>query len=94
MRTPNEIDRLVKETGCSRRTAQRRIREMKEAAETAVELSPFVVNAGSDVGYVASSTLSGSRLNTPLRDTAASINAGSMLYVAGSISMNTGVAPQ
>lgn len=43
------------------------------AAET-VELSPFVVREGSDVGYLGGNTLAGSRLDTPLRDTAASIN--------------------
>jgi outer membrane receptor protein involved in Fe transport len=39
-----------------------------------VVLSPFVVNAEDDDGYIASSSLAGSRLDTPLRDTAASIN--------------------
>ena len=43
------------------------------ASET-VELSPFTVNADKDVGYLAANTLAGTRLNTPLRDTAASIN--------------------
>lgn len=42
------------------------------AAET-VELSPFVVSDDKDVGYLASNTLAGSRLNTSLKDTAASI---------------------
>lgn len=41
--------------------------------EAAIELSPFVVNEGSDVGYLAGNTLAGSRLNTQLKDTAASI---------------------
>ncbi len=40
----------------------------------AIELSPFVVNADTDVGYVANSSLAGSRLNTPLRDTGAAIS--------------------
>lgn len=40
-----------------------------------VELSPFVVNASGDVGYLATSTLAGSRLNMPLRDVGASITA-------------------
>jgi hypothetical protein len=39
-----------------------------------VELSPFVVNTSSDVGYVAENTLAGSRLNTSLRDTAGSVS--------------------
>lgn len=38
------------------------------------ELNPFSVNAEEDSGYVANNTLAGSRLNTALRDTAASIN--------------------
>jgi iron complex outermembrane recepter protein len=42
--------------------------------EAAVELSPFVVASDQDTGYLASSTLAGSRLNTPLKDTAASIS--------------------
>ncbi len=43
-----------------------------DAAET-VTLSAFQVNADADVGYQAANTTSGSRLNTSLRDTAASI---------------------
>ncbi len=43
-------------------------------AETAVELSPFVVASDKDVGYLATNTMSGSRLNTPLIDTPASIS--------------------
>lgn len=42
--------------------------------EPIIELSPFVVSTNKDVGYVASSSLAGSRLDTPLRDTAASIS--------------------
>lgn len=42
--------------------------------EVAIELSPFVVSSDQDVGYLAGNTLSGSRLNTPLRDTAASLS--------------------
>lgn len=42
--------------------------------EQAIELSPFVVNSDQDVGYLASNTLAGSRLNTSLKDTAASIS--------------------
>jgi outer membrane receptor protein involved in Fe transport len=42
------------------------------APET-IELSPFVVSDAKDVGYLAANTLAGSRLNTPLKDTAASI---------------------
>jgi outer membrane receptor protein involved in Fe transport len=39
-----------------------------------VELSPFVVQAGDDDGYQAANTTSGSRLNTSLKDTPASIS--------------------
>jgi outer membrane receptor protein involved in Fe transport len=39
-----------------------------------VVLDPFQVTSKTDVGYLASSTLGGSRLNTPLRDTPASIS--------------------
>src|SRR5687768_3916399 len=41
--------------------------------ETPVELSPFLVSEDSDSGWLATSTLAGSRMNTPLRDTGASI---------------------
>ena len=39
-----------------------------------VEMPAFVVNTSNDVGYAASSTLAGSRLNTDLRDLAAPIS--------------------
>jgi outer membrane receptor protein involved in Fe transport len=39
-----------------------------------VEMSPFIVPTDQDVGYLAANTLAGSRLNTPLKDTAASIS--------------------
>lgn len=41
--------------------------------ETVIELTPFEVNADSTVGYRATSTLAGSRLNTQLKDVAASV---------------------
>lgn len=44
------------------------------SADETFELSPFVVTSEGDVGYVAANTLAGSRMNTPLRDTAASIS--------------------
>jgi len=37
-------------------------------------MSPFVVQTDQDAGYVAMNTLAGSRLNTSLKDTAASIS--------------------
>jgi outer membrane receptor protein involved in Fe transport len=39
-----------------------------------VELSPFVTTAGSEKGYVATSSLAGSRVNTELKDIAAQID--------------------
>jgi outer membrane receptor protein involved in Fe transport len=42
--------------------------------EDPIQLSPFTVTTDKDVGYVASSSLAGSRLNTSLKDTAASIS--------------------
>lgn len=47
--------------------------ESKDKKEEVVVLSPFVVDSSTDEGYRATSTLAGSRLNTPLRDVAASI---------------------
>src|ERR1041384_5114309 len=45
-----------------------------KSIEVPVELSPFVVSSDQDVGYLAGNTLAGSRLNTALKDTAASIS--------------------
>lgn len=44
------------------------------ASEETIELSPFVTTASSDKGYVATSSLAGSRVNTPLKDIAAQID--------------------
>src|SRR4051812_44405810 len=46
----------------------------KPDSET-IELSPFEVRADNDIGYQAANTISGSRLNTRLRDTPASVTA-------------------
>jgi hypothetical protein len=43
-------------------------------SEPAVALSPFVVQEEKDVGYVATHTLAGSSLNTPLRDVSAQVS--------------------
>lgn len=43
-------------------------------SETVIELSPFTVSASTDRGYQATSTLAGSRLNTPLRDVGAPVS--------------------
>ena len=42
-------------------------------ADEVVELSPFTVDASADKGYKAANTLAGSRLNSSLNDTAASV---------------------
>jgi len=42
--------------------------------ESVVRLSPFEVTSNTDVGYQATATLAGSRLNTSLKDVAASIS--------------------
>lgn len=44
------------------------------APPEAVALSPFVVNSSRDTGYQATSTLAGTRLNTPVKDLGASIS--------------------
>ncbi len=41
--------------------------------EEAIELSPFVVTASTDVGYAATETLAGSRLKTDLKDVATQV---------------------
>lgn len=43
-------------------------------ADAAVQLTPFTVTSEKDVGYQAANTLAGSRMNTSLKDTAASIS--------------------
>ncbi len=43
------------------------------ASDKAVELSPFVVAGGTDKGYLATNTLSGTRLNTKLEDLGSAI---------------------
>ncbi|MDO8539556.1 MAG: hypothetical protein Q7S40_03885 [Opitutaceae bacterium] len=43
-------------------------------SDEALVLSPFVVNSDTDIGYQATSTLAGTRLNTPLKDIGASIS--------------------
>jgi outer membrane receptor protein involved in Fe transport len=45
-----------------------------EAKDNAIKLSPFEVRNEKDQGYVATSTLAGTRLNTPLRDTPVAIS--------------------
>lgn len=45
-----------------------------EPANNIVELSPFVVNSGQDLGYRATTTLAGTRLNTELKDVGAAVS--------------------
>jgi outer membrane receptor protein involved in Fe transport len=52
------------------------------ATEPVVELSPFEVRADADVGYQAANTTSGSRLNSRLRDTPASVAAFTPEFLA------------
>ncbi|MDG2168614.1 MAG: hypothetical protein P8L44_11905 [Opitutales bacterium] len=47
--------------------------DSENSAEEVFELSPFAVDASGDTGYRATSTIAGSRLNTQLRDVAASV---------------------
>lgn len=58
--------------------------------EEVVELSPFVVNASEDNGYQATNTLAGSRMNTSLRDTAASVSVltSELLSDIGALNLN------
>ena len=48
--------------------------EEEEEEEEIFELSPFTVESGEDIGYLATNTLAGSRINAQLRDTAASVS--------------------
>ncbi len=48
--------------------------ESSYAEEKTIELSPFEVTTDQDVGYLAANSLAGSRLNTNLKDIAASIS--------------------
>lgn len=49
-------------------------KESTAAEEEMITLSPFTVSAERDEGYVARETLSGSRLNTSLRDVSSQVN--------------------
>ncbi|MEO6246472.1 MAG: TonB-dependent receptor plug domain-containing protein, partial [Opitutaceae bacterium] len=45
-----------------------------KTTDSIIELSPFVTSVDSDKGYAATSSLAGSRVNTPLKDIAAQID--------------------
>lgn len=53
-----------------------------EPAEPVIQLSPFEVTTENDVGYQAGNTTSGSRMNSSLKDTAASIMAFTPEFMA------------
>lgn len=42
--------------------------------QSTIKLSPFIIEASEDNGYIATSTLAGSRMKTPLKDVAAQIS--------------------
>ena len=46
----------------------------EEDEEEIYELSPFTIAEEEDVGYLATTTLAGTRLNTPLRDVGSAIS--------------------
>lgn len=62
--------------------------------EDTIELSPFTVDSSQDVGYRANSTNSGSRLNSELRDVAASITVltNDFLDDLGALDLATGLS--
>lgn len=59
-----------------------------------IELSPFVTTASSDKGYVATSSLAGSRVNTPLKEIAAQIDVMTLEFLSdiGATNMEEAVA--
>ncbi|MBI5692608.1 MAG: TonB-dependent receptor [Verrucomicrobia bacterium] len=59
------------------------------ASDEAIELSPFVVTTDQDVGYLAANTAAGSRLNTALIDTPASISELTKEFLADINANNT-----
>ncbi|MES2692235.1 MAG: TonB-dependent receptor plug domain-containing protein, partial [Verrucomicrobiota bacterium] len=62
--------------------------------EEVVELTPFTVDAEKDVGYVATSSLMGSRMNTSLKDTASSISVLTAEFLADVAASNFSEALQ
>lgn len=69
-------------------------RPVPPSAEGVVELSPFVTMAGSETGYVATSSLAGGRINTPLRDIAAQVDVLTLEFIRdiGATSIEEAVA--
>jgi outer membrane receptor protein involved in Fe transport len=66
----------------------------QDDAEPVFELSPFEVDASGDTGYRATNTLAGSRLNTQLKDVAASVTVltGEFLDDLGADDIETALA--
>ncbi|MBM3852489.1 MAG: hypothetical protein FJ399_04965, partial [Verrucomicrobia bacterium] len=64
---------LFSATGATVASAQAQSPAAPDRSEV-VEMSPFTVQDTQDVGYLASTTLAGSRLRTPLKDVAAQIS--------------------
>lgn len=60
--------------GFAQTTAAPQPESQKDAPEPVVELNPFVVVGSVDSGYQATTTLAGTRLNTPVKDIGASIS--------------------
>lgn len=60
------------------------------AQEEVIKMSPFVVSTDQDIGYQATSTLAGTRINTPLRDIGASISIITPEFLADTASTNVG----
>ncbi len=54
----------------------------QKSADTAVVLSPFEVSDSKDVGYIATNSLAGSRLNSALKDTPAIIDVFTKEFIA------------
>ena len=50
-------------------------------SDEVIELSPFITNSASEQGYVATSSLAGSRVNTPLKDIAAQIDVMTLEFI-------------
>ncbi len=71
---PEELARRQADEANAARSAAARPASPPPAAEEVLTLTPFSVTGDRDVGYIARDSLAGSRLNTALRDTAASLS--------------------
>src|SRR5688572_21496359 len=72
--TDPNVRRAAQATPSDRPRPSSQTSASETAGEKTIQLNPFVVNDDQDVGYIASNTLAGSRLNTSLKDTAASLS--------------------